>query len=331
MTTRRRLLRSALIVPAAIAAPGLLIRAHAATPFPTRPVHIIVPFGPGGAADSLPRFVGEKLAIAWGQPVVVENKAGAAGNIGMALGARAAPDGYTLTSAPVGNLAINPHLYAGLSFDVRKDFTPITLVGSVENVLVTNPATGIKTLAELMARAKANPGKLNFASGGVGTQAHMGGELLNAMGGIQMQHVAYKGVGEAVRDLLAGTVDLMVAQVPSVMPHIQAGKLLPLGLASPKPTDLLPGVPTIASAANLPGFEAVSWYALVGPAGMDPEVVRKIQTDTAQALRMPDMDQKFKTMGIGAVGSTPEELAVAMRADYERYGAIIKKLGIVAS
>jgi len=263
--------------------------------------------------------------------VVVENKTGAAGNIGMALGAKAAPDGYTLTSAPVGNLAINPHLYPGLSFDVRKDFTPITLVGSVENVLVVNAATGIKSMAELMARAKAQPGKLTFASGGVGTQAHMGGELLNAMGGVQTLHVAYKGVGDAVRDLLGGTVDMMVAQVPSVMAHIQSGKLVALGVASNRPSDLLPGVPTIASAAGLPGFEAVSWYALVGPIGMDGEIVKKIQRDVAEVLKLPDMDAKFRTIGIVPVGSSPDELAGAIKADYDRYGTIIRKLGIVAS
>lgn len=327
MMNRRSALRATLIVPAALALPTLS-RAQTAPAFPSRPVHIIVPFGPGGAADSLPRLVGEKLSVTWGQAVVVENKAGAAGNLGMAYGVRAAPDGYTLTSAPVGNLAINPHLYPSLGFDVRKDLSLITLVGAVENVLVANTATGIKSLPELLARAKAQPGKLTFASGGVGTQAHMGGEMLNAMAGVEMLHVAYKGVGEAVRDLLGGFVDVMVAQLPSVLAHIQSGRLQALGVASPRASDLLPGVPTVDAAAKLSGFEAVSWYALVGPAGVPEPVVAQIQRDVAAALRSPDLEQKFRSQGIRAVGSTPQELSVALNADYERYGALVRKLKI---
>ena len=166
--------------------------------YPSKPVRIIVPFGPGGAADTLPRLVGQKLSDIWGQPVVVENRTGAAGNIGMELGAKAAPDGYTLTSAPVGNLAINPHLYSKLSFDVLKDFTLITLIASVQNVLVLNPAVPANDLKELIAYAKTRPGKLTYGSGGVGTQAHIGGEIFKSMTGVHMMHVAYKGVGDSV-------------------------------------------------------------------------------------------------------------------------------------
>ena len=330
MIRRRTLLSSAIAVPALHALPVFSQQGAGAATYPDKPVHIIVPFGPGGAADSLPRFVGERLTQIWGQPIVVENKPGAAGNIGMGMGARAAADGYTLTSAPVGNLAINPHLYPGLGFDVRKDFTLITLVGSVENVLVANAGTGIKSLPELIAKAKADPGKITFASGGVGTQAHMGGELLNAMAGVQMLHVAYKGVGEAVRDVLGGVVDVMVAQIPAVLPHIQSGKLVPLGVASPKRSNLLPDVPTIESAAGLPGFEALSWYALVGPAGMPSAVVDKIQRDVAQVLKSPELQPRLVALGMTPVGSTPDELRTALNADYERYGSIIRKLGIVA-
>ncbi|MEO7404671.1 MAG: tripartite tricarboxylate transporter substrate binding protein, partial [Burkholderiales bacterium] len=236
--------------------------AIAQTDFPTRPVKIIVPFGPGGAADTLPRLVGQRLTEMWGQTVLVENRTGAAGNIGMEAGAKAAPDGYTLTSAPVGNLAINPHLYSKLTFDVFKDFTPITLIASVQNVLVVNPNVPANTLAALVAYAKANPNKLTYASGGNGTQAHMGGELLKSMGGIELVHVPYKGVGDAVKDLLGGQTSMMVAQLPSVLPHIQAGKLRALGVASAKPLSSLPNVPTIAEAGPMPGYEAVSWYAL---------------------------------------------------------------------
>ena len=310
----------------AMAAPGV----SAQTSYPNKVVRIIVPFGPGGAADALPRLVATPLAGMWSQQVIVDNRPGAAGNIGMELGSKAAPDGYTLTSAPVGNLALNPHLYSKLSFDVLKDFTPITLVGSVQNVLVLHPSLPPRSVKELIALLKARPGELTYASGGVGTQAHMAGELFKAMTGTNMSHIAYKGVGASVTDLLGGHVAMIFAQVHSVMPHIQSGKLRPLGVASAKRVSQLPNVPTIAEAANLPSFEAVSWYALVGPAGMPKDVVAKIQTDVAKVLQLPDAREKLVGMGVEPVGSTPEQLTIAIKTDYDRYGAIIRKLGIKA-
>ena len=298
--------------------------------FPTKPVRIIVPFGPGGAADTLPRLIGQKLTELWGQTVVVENRMGAAGNIGMEAGARATPDGYTLISAPVGNLAINPHLFSKLSFDVFKDFTPITLVASVQNVLVVNPTIAATTVPELIALAKAKPDTLTFASGGSGTQAHVGGELFKTMAGIEMTHIAYKGVGDSVRDLLGGQVSMIFAQVPAVMPHIQSGKLRALGVANAKRIPVLPNVPTIAETPGLGGFEAVSWYALIGPAGLPREVVTKIQSDVAKVLHQPDVREKLLAIGADPVGSTPEQLLTAMRVDFDRYGSIIRKVGIKA-
>jgi tripartite-type tricarboxylate transporter receptor subunit TctC len=304
--------------------------ASAQTGFPNKLVRIIVPFGPGGASDALPRLIATPLSAMWGQPVIVENRPGAAGNIGMELGAKAAPDGYTLTSAPVGNLALNPHLYSKLSFDVLKDFTPITLVGSVQNVLVLHPSIPARSVKELIALLKARPGELTYASGGVGTQAHMAGELFKAMTGTDMAHIAYKGVGASVTDLLGGHVAMIFAQIHSVMPYIQTGRLRALGVASTKRVSQLPNVPTIAEAANLPSFEAVSWYALVGPAGMPKDVVTKIHADVAKVLQLPDVREKLGNMGVDAVGSTPEQLRVAIKTDYDRYGAIIRKLGIKA-
>jgi tripartite-type tricarboxylate transporter receptor subunit TctC len=325
MIDRRRVLVACLCALGAAALP-----AAAQSDFPSRPVRIIVPFGPGGAADSLPRLVGQKLSDMWGQPVVVENRTGAAGNIGMEMGAKAAPDGYTLTSAPVGNLAINPHLYSKLSFDVLKDFTPITLVASVQNVLVLNPAVPANDLKELIAYAKARPGKLTYGSGGNGTQAHMGGELFEAMAGVRLVHVAYKGVADSVRDLLGGQIDMIFAQIPAVKVHIDSGKLRALGVASLKRSPVLPNVPTIAEAGGLAGFEAVSWYALVGPAGMPPAVVAKIQSDIARVIQLPEIRERLQGLGAEPVGSTPGELTAAMKADYDRYGTIIKRLGIKA-
>ena len=304
--------------------------ASAQTAFPAKPVRIIVPFAPGGASDSLPRLLGSKLVDVWGQQVIVENRPGASGNIGMELGAKAAPDGYTLTSAPNGNLVVNPHLYTKLIYDIFRDFTPITLIASVQNVLVVHPSIPAKSVRELIALLKARPDELSFASGGVGSQAHMGGELFKAMTGTRMTHVAYKGVGPSVADVLGGHVPMIFAQIPAVAPHIQSGKLRALGVASPKRTPSLPNVPTIAEAGNLPGFEAVSWYALVGPAGVPAAVVTKIQADTAKVLQVPEIRDKLTGLGAEPVGSTPDELRAAMRAEYDRYGKLIQKLGIKA-
>ncbi len=308
----------------------IALPAVAQTDYPSKPVRIIVPFGPGGAADTLPRLLAQHLAPMWGQPVVVENRTGAAGNIGMEQGAKAPPDGYTLTSAPVGNLAINPHLYAKLSFDVLKDFTPITLVASVQNVLVLNPAVPAGNLKELIAYAKARPGKLTYGSGGVGTQAHIGGEIFESMADLHLVHVAYKGVGDSVRDLLGGQIDMIFAQIPAVKPHIDSGKLRALGVASPQRSPALPSVPTIDEAAGLTGFQAVSWYAIVGPAGMPPAVVAKIQTDAATVIQLPEVRERLQGLGAEPVGSTPAQLSAAIKADYDRYGAVIKRLGIKA-
>jgi tripartite-type tricarboxylate transporter receptor subunit TctC len=304
--------------------------AVAQTDYPSKPVRIIVPFGPGGAADTLPRLLAQNLSPMWTQPVVVENRTGAAGNIGMEQGAKAAPDGYTLTSAPVGNLAINPHLYSKLSFDVLKDFTPIVLVASVQNVLVVNPAVPANNLKELISYAKSRPGKLTYGSGGIGTQAHIGGEIFEAMTDVHMVHVAYRGVGDSVRDLLGGQVDMIFAQIPAVKPHIDSGKLRALGVASPKRSPALPNVPTIDEAGGLTGFQAVSWYALVGPAGMPPAVTAKIQADVAKVIHSPEIRERLQGLGAEPVGSTSAELAAAIKADYDRYGTVIKRLGIKA-
>jgi len=325
-----RLCRLAVLTVLVLGTAAWPLSASAQTSFPTRLVRIIVPFSPGGASDTLPRFLAAPLAEMWGQPVIVENRPGAAGNIGMELGAKAAPDGYTLTSAPVGNLAINPHMYSKLAYDVFRDFTPITLVGSVQNVLVIHPSVPAKSVRELITLARAKPGELTFGSGGVGTQAHMAGELFKSMTGIDMAHVAYKGVGASVTDLLGGHLAMIFAQIPSVSPFIQSGRLRALGVASAKRVSGLPNVPTIAEAANLPGFEAVSWYALVGPAGLPTEVVRKIQADVVKVLRLQDVRERLVTLGVEPVGSTPDQLKIALRTEYDRYGTIIRKLGVKA-
>ena len=297
--------------------------------YPAKAVRIIVPFGPGGASDALPRLLGPKLAEIWGQQVIIDNRPGAAGSIGMDLGAKAPPDGYTLTSGPVGNLAVNPHLYK-LSHDVFKDFTPITMMGTVENGLVVHPSIPARTVKELIALLKSRPGELSYASGGVGTQAHIAGEIFKAMTGTNMTHIAYKGVGASVTDLLGGHVAMIFAQMHAVMPHVNSGKLRALGVATSKRSAALPNLPTIAEAGNLPGFESLSWYALIGPAGMQPAIVSKIQGDSAKVLQSADIKEKLNVQGIEPGGGTPDQLRAVMRADYDRYGAIIRKVGIKA-
>ena len=298
--------------------------------WPQKPVRVIVPFAPGGASDLMPRLVGEKLTTMWAQPVLIENRPGAAGNIGMEVGAKSAPDGYTLLAAPNGNLVVNPHMYSRLAYDVFKDLAPVTRIAAVQNVLVVNPDVPAKTVKELVTLAREKPGTLNFASPGNGSQAHVAVELLKLQLGLDLVHVPYQGVGPAMKDLLGGRINLMVAQVPSALPYIKSGKLRALGVASSAPLAALPEVPTIASAAGLPGFEAVSWYALMAPAGTPREVIAKIHGDVAKALQMPDVRERLAGMGAEPSGESPAELAARIKAEYDRWGEVVRKANIKA-
>ena len=298
--------------------------------WPQKPVRVIVPFAPGGASDLMPRLVGEKLTSMWGQPVLIENRPGAAGNIGMEAGARAAPDGYTLVAAPNGNLVVNPHMYSRLAYDVFKDLAPVTRIAAVQNVLVVHPDVPAKTVKELVTLAREKPGTLNFASPGNGSQAHVAVELLKLELGLDLVHVPYQGVDPAMKDLLGGRINLMLAQVPAALPHIKGGKLRALGVAASAPLAALPEVPTLASAAGLPGFEAVSWYALMAPAGTPREVIAKIHGDVAKALQMADVRERLAGMGAEPSGESPAELAARIKAEYDRWGAVVRKANIKA-
>ena len=301
--------------------------AFAQDAYPNRPVRIIVPVPAGGVADALPRIVGEKLTAKWGQPVVIENKVGAAGNIGMGEGARAAPDGYTLVLAPTGNLTVNPTLFPNLPFDTRHDFTPITLLAESPNVLVVNPSVPAKNFHDFVEYAKANPGKLNFSSPGEGSGAHLAGELLNQEAGIQTVHIPYKGLAPAVNDLVGGQVQYMFAGISTVIQQIKAGKLVALAIASPKRNPQLPDVPTVAE-SGLPGFDVTSWYGIVVRTGTPQAIIDKVNHDMVEALRMPDVKAKLADLGLEPVGDTPAQFAAVIDSETKKWVAIVEKAHI---
>ena len=301
--------------------------AHADDAWPTKPVVIIVPFAAGGVADLLPRVIGAKLSEKWKQPVVVENKVGASGNIGMAEGARAAPDGYTFVLAPAGNLTVNPILFKHLPFDTYKDLAPVTNLAEVPNVLVVHPSVPAKTFQEFIAYARANPGKLNFGSPGAGSGAHLAGELLKVDTGIDMVHVPYKGLAPAVSDLLAGNTQLMFAGISTVIQYVKSGQLVALAIASPTRSPQLPDVPTVAE-SGLPGFEVTSWYGIVTRAGTSRAIIVKVQQDMAWALAQPDVRAKLSAAGLEPVGSTPEAFAATIKAETRKWGDIVRKANI---
>jgi tripartite-type tricarboxylate transporter receptor subunit TctC len=248
----------------------------------------------------------------------------------MELGAKSPPDGYTLLSAPNGNLVVNPHMYSKLAYDVFKDLAPVTRIAAVQNVLVVHPDVPAKSVKELVALARAKPGTLTFASPGNGSQAHVAVELMKLRLGLDLVHVPYQGVGPAIQDLLGGRISLMVAQVPSALPHIQVGRLRALGVASSAPLAALPEVPTIAEAAPLPGFEAVSWYALMAPAGTPREVTERIHLDTAKVLQLPEVRERLAKIGAEPSGESPAELAARIKEEYERWGEVVRKANIKA-
>jgi tripartite-type tricarboxylate transporter receptor subunit TctC len=277
--------------------------------------------------DLLARAVGQKLNEAWGQPVIVDTRAGAAGNIGIEYAARQPADGYVLLVMPTGNAVVNPHLYAKLPYDTFRDFAPVTLLATVENALVVNPGVAAKTVPEVVALAKANPGKLTFASPGVGSQAHIAGEMLKSMAGIDVVHVPYKGIAPAMNDLVGGQVSFMFLSMSSALKQVQAGKLRALGVASLKRSPAAPDLPTVAE-QGFPGFEALSWYALMAPAGTPPDVIDRIAAESARALRDPAVRERLLGLGANPVGGTPAELGTMLKGEYTRWGDFIRKTGI---
>ncbi|MBO9513068.1 MAG: tripartite tricarboxylate transporter substrate binding protein [Variovorax sp.] len=295
--------------------------AASAQSFPTQPVKLVVPFPPGGTTDIFARLLATELSQTWGQPVVVDNRAGASGTIFSEQLARMPPDGHTLMLTATHHV-INPGLYKNLRYNTRTDFTPIALVASVPNVLVVNPKFPAKSVAELVAYAKAHPGQVSFGSAGTGGANHLSGELFKAMAGIDMVHIPYKGAAPALNDLLGGQIPVMFDSVPGVLQHIEAGRLRALGVTSRERSPALPGVPTIDE-AGLKGFEATAWFGLYAPGGMKPELSKKLSADVVQALRSDQLRRQFAQQGAEPGALTQPQFAAFVDAEITKWSKVI--------
>ncbi len=320
---RRGLIAAAAAAAACTLLPGL---AAAQGAFPSKTITIIVPFAAGGTTDILARVVAQGMGAELGQPVVVDNRAGAGGNIGGQLAARAPADGYTLFMGTVGTHAINAALYKKMPFDPIKDFAPLTRVANVPNLLVANPAQPFKTVQELIAYAKANPGKINFGSSGSGSSIHLSGELFKSMAKVDMQHVPYKGSAPAVTDLLGNQIAIMFDNMPSAIQHVRSGKLRAIAVTTAKRSPELPDVPTIAE-AGVPGYEATSWFGMFAPAGTPAPVVAKLNATIVKVLAQPDIKKKLAEQGAEAAGETPEQFAAFIQKESVKWGKVVKESG----
>jgi tripartite-type tricarboxylate transporter receptor subunit TctC len=299
--------------------------------WPTKPVKIVVPFAPGGTTDILARAVAPELTKAFGQSFIVDNRAGAGGNLGADIVAKSPSDGYTLLMGTVGTHGINKSLYSRLPYDPQKDFAPITLVAGVPNVMVMNTekakVMGINNVIEFIRYAKAHPGQLNMASSGNGTSIHLAGELFKSMTGIFMTHIPYTGSGPAMMGMVSGTVDVMFDNLPSAMPQIKGGKLKAFAVTSSQRSAAMPELPTIEEAGELKGFEASSWFGLLAPAGTPADVVLRLQQETAKALNSPAIKEKLLAQGAIPSGNSPQEFAALIDAEIKKWAPVVKASG----
>jgi tripartite-type tricarboxylate transporter receptor subunit TctC len=297
--------------------------------YPSKPIRLIVPSAPGGGTDFTARAIGQKLGEALGQTVIVDNRSGAAGNIGVEIAAKAIADGYTLVM-PITSFPINPHLYSNLPFDTVKDFAPVVLAASAPLFLVVNPSLPAKSVSELIAIAKSKPGQLNYANSGNGTTAHLAGELFKKMAGVNLVSVPYKGGGPAVIDLIAGHVQVYFSTIPAALAQVQAGRLRGIAVTAAKRVSLIPDVPTVAE-SGLPGFEVVGWFGIFTAAATPKPIVATLNKEINAVLRMPEIQKRFAGEGLIPGGGTPEELGRFLRAELAKWGALIKEAGIQGS
>ena len=315
-------------IVSAFAALTLAVFASAASAqaWPAKPIKWIVPFAPGGTTDILARTIGEKLARALGQPVIIENKPGAGGGVGAEFTAKAPPDGYTIMGGTISTHAINASLYKSLTYDPIKDFAPITLIARVPNMLVVNPDVPAKNVAELIALMKANPGKYTFASSGNGTSQHLSGELFKAMAGVEMQHIPYKGSPPALQDVVAGQVTMTFDNITTAWPLAKGGKLRALAVTTAKRASIAPDVPTLAE-SGLTGYEVGSWQGVFAPAGTPPEIVKRLNAEIVKIINQPDVKEKLVSLGAEPVANTSEEFGALVKAEVAKWADVVKKSG----
>jgi tripartite-type tricarboxylate transporter receptor subunit TctC len=296
--------------------------AEAATSYPARPIRIIVAYTPAGTTDILARTLGQKMSDAWGQPVVVENRPGAAGNIGTEYAARATPDGYTLLMTTAGVHGINPSLYRKLGFDAIRDFAPVSLVAMVPNILVVNPKLPVKDVQSLIAYAKSNPGKLSYGSPGLGSTAHLSMELFKSMTGTNLVHVPYKGSAGVLTDLMGGQIAVTMDNIPPYLPHVKAGKLRALAISTAKRSPAIPELPTVAE-AGVPGYSSGAWFGLVAPAATPKDIVEKLSAETARILQLADVKSRLTELGAEPLSSSPAQFASHIKAEIAKWKKVI--------
>jgi tripartite-type tricarboxylate transporter receptor subunit TctC len=313
------------VIAIALAASSLQVQAQ---PYPNQPIRLIVPFAAGGPSDVLARAFSQKLGEDLGQPVIIDNKPGAGTNLAAEFVARSKPDGYTIFLMMVGTQAINEALYKKLSYNTVKDFAPITLVASSSLMLVANPSVPVKNTSELIAYAKANPGKVNFGSSGTGTPLHLGGELFNVQAGTDITHVPYKGAAPALTDVLGGQIQTAMIGTPAALPYVKSGKLTPIGVTSLKRSPNAPEVPAIAE--TLPNFEVELVYALVAPTGTPNAIIKRLNTQMSTILNNPETKTQLASRGFDVQTSTPEQLGAYIKAEVTKWAPIVKKSGATA-
>ncbi|TFZ07192.1 tripartite tricarboxylate transporter substrate binding protein [Ramlibacter henchirensis] len=307
---------------------GLALAAGGASAqsWPGKPVRLVIPFPAGGSTDIVGRLIGEKLSTALGQPVVVDNRAGAGGTTGSDLVAKAAPDGYTFLMGTSSTHAIAPSLYSKLAYDPVRDFAPVTLLGTATILMVVHPSVPAKNVAEFIALAKAKPGQFMYGSTGNGSVSHLTAEYFRSQAGIEMQHVPYKGDSPMTLDLVAGRVQLAFGTAVAFLPHVQGGKLNALAVTDAKPSPVAPRLPTVAT-SGLPNFEALQWFGLLAPAGTPREIVQRMHTEVAKALQLPDVQEKLQGLGMQIVGGGPDTFGSFMRAESAKWGKIVRDSG----
>lgn len=315
----------AVVFAAVLAVP---VGAFAQQKYPTKSVRLVLPFAAGSAVDTLARLYAQQMSASWKQQVVVDNRTGANGIIGSEIAARSAPDGYTIGMGNIATLAINVSLYPKLPYDAMRDFSPISLAATIGNCLVVHPSLPVKSVKELVALAKTRPGQLNYASGGVGSAQHIPMELLKAMTGINILHVAYKGLTPAFNDVLAGHMPMMISGVVTALPHHKTGRLRIIGTTGTKRTSATPEIPTIAE--TLPGYEADSWTGFFVPTGTPADIISHIHAEVARISQLPEIRERLTGLGFEVVGSSPEAFAALIKNDTARLGKVIRDAGIRA-